>query len=319
MVGEDQSGDRRGSRRGEGVRAGRRRQRVLDGLSLEVEAGRFVAVMGPSGSGKSTLLHLLGGLDTPDSGEVELDGTPLSSLKDDARTELRRQQIGIVYQFFNLVPVLTAAENIALPAVIAGERRGRPTARRLDDVLELVGLGEHRDKQPSQLSGGQQQRAAIARALFIEPAVLLADEPTGNLDLASGAEVLGLFLEAQRALGQTDRDGHPRPAQRRLRRRGPAPPRRLRCTASSTSPAAAAATARTDRTHEGRTKAVLRWLEDLDATGASGRHAAAGSAPRPDDAVAHRALHPRRAPPARPLRAHRRRASRSASRCSSPC
>jgi len=181
---------------------GGERQRVLDGLSMEVAAGRFVAVMGPSGSGKSTLLHLLGGLDTPDTGDVEVDGVSLGSLKDDARTELRRQRIGIVYQFFNLVPVLTAAENVALPAVIAGEREGA-YRERLDRVLELVGLADHRDKQPSQLSGGQQQRAAIARALFIEPAVLLADEPTGNLDLASGAEVLELFLEAQETFGQT--------------------------------------------------------------------------------------------------------------------
>ena len=136
-------------------------------------------------------------------------------------------------------------------------------------MIELVGLGDHRDKQPSQLSGGQQQRAAIARALFIEPAVLLADEPTGNLDLASGAEVLGLFLEAQRALGQTDRDGHPRPAQRRATPTRSASSATARCTATSTSTQRCRGAARTDRTHEGRTKAVLRWLEDLDATGAS--------------------------------------------------
>jgi putative ABC transport system ATP-binding protein len=243
------------------------RQRVLDGLSLEVEAGRFVAVMGPSGSGKSTLLHLLGGLDTPDAGEIEVDGQALSAMKDEARTELRRKRIGIVYQFFNLVPVLTAAENVALPAVIAGEKE--PAYRdRLERVLKLVDLTEHRDKQPSQLSGGQQQRAAIARALFIEPAVLLADEPTGNLDLASGAEVLGLFLEAQQALGQTvvmvTHD--PRSAgyadEVLLLRDG-----QLRGNLDVTRRCRGAA--RTDRTHEGRTRAVLRWLEELDATGAS--------------------------------------------------
>ena len=246
---------------------GGERQRVLDGLSLEVEAGQFVAVMGPSGSGKSTLLHLLGGLDTPDAGEIEVDGQVLSAMKDDARTELRRQRIGIVYQFFNLVPVLTAAENIALPAVIAGESEAAYRDR-LDEMLELVGLSAHRDKQPSQLSGGQQQRAAIARALFIGPAVLLADEPTGNLDLASGAEVLDLFLQAQQTLGQTVvmvthdprsagyaddvlllRDGQVRGALDVT----------TRCRGA----------ARIDRTHEGRTRAVLRWLEDLDATGAS--------------------------------------------------
>ncbi len=246
---------------------GGERQRVLDGLSLEVEAGRFVAVMGPSGSGKSTLLHLLGGLDTPDAGAIEVDGQPLGDMRDDARTELRRRRIGIVYQFFNLVPVLTAAENIALPAVIAGEREAS-YRERLEHVLKLVGLVEHRDKQPSQLSGGQQQRAAIARALFIEPAVLLADEPTGNLDLASGAEVLDLFLEAQATLGQTvvmvTHD--PRSAgyadQVMLLRDG-----QLRGELDVTTRCRGAA--RTDRTHDGRTKAVLRWLEDLDATGAS--------------------------------------------------
>ena len=246
---------------------GGERQRVLDGVSLEVDAGRFVAVMGPSGSGKSTLLHLLGGLDTPDAGDVEIDGVSLGSMKDEGRTELRRRRIGIVYQFFNLVPVLTAAENIALPAVIAGESEAAYRDR-LDEMLELVGLSAHRDKQPSQLSGGQQQRAAIARALFIGPAVLLADEPTGNLDLASGAEVLDLFLQAQQTLGQTVvmvthdprsagyaddvlllRDGQVRGALDVT----------TRCRGA----------ARIDRTHEGRTRAVLRWLEDLDATGAS--------------------------------------------------
>ena len=246
---------------------GGERQRVLDGLSFEVEAGRFVAVMGPSGSGKSTLLHLLGGLDTPDAGEIEVDGQVLSALPDDARTELRRQRVGIVYQFFNLVPVLTAAENVALPAVIAGERE--PAYRdRLDRVLELVSIAGHRDKQPSQLSGGQQQRAAIARALFIEPALLLADEPTGNLDLASGAEVLDLFLRAQEELGQTivmvTHD--PRSAgyadQVLLLRDG-----KLRGDLDVARSCRGAA--RTDRAHDGRTTAVLRWLEDLDATGAS--------------------------------------------------
>ena len=242
-------------------------QRVLDHLSLEVEAGRFVAIMGPSGSGKSTLLHLLGGLDTPDSGEVELDGTPLSSLNDDARTRLRRNRIGIVYQFFNLVPVLTVAENIALPAVIAG--RPAVTYRTtLEDVIELVGLGDHRDKQPSQLSGGQQQRAAIARALFTSPAVLLADEPTGNLDLASGAEVLALFLAAQRAMGQTIVMVTHDPRTAGHARRGAPPPRRRRPRRPSTSPTAAPAPP-VDPTHEDRSRVVLRWLEDLDAAGAA--------------------------------------------------
>ncbi|MEQ1787863.1 MAG: ABC transporter ATP-binding protein [Acidimicrobiales bacterium] len=243
-------------------------QRVLDHVSLDVGAGRFVAIMGPSGSGKSTLLHLLGGLDTPDAGEIELDGTNLSSLSDDARTRLRRHRIGIVYQFFNLVPVLTVAENIALPAVIAG--RPAVTYRStLDDVIELVGLGPHRDKQPSQLSGGQQQRAAIARALFTSPAVLLADEPTGNLDLASGAEVLGLFLAAQRAMGQTivmvTHD--PRSA-------GYAQDVHLLRDGSVRGQLDVASRchgdARTDPTHEERSRVVLRWLEELDLAGMGG-------------------------------------------------
>ncbi len=240
-------------------------QRVLDHVSLAVPAGRFVAIMGPSGSGKSTLLHLLGGLDTPDEGEVELDGTTLSKLSDDARTRLRRQRIGIVYQAFNLIPVLTVAENIALPAVIAG-RPAITYRATLEDVIELVGLGPHRDKQPSQLSGGQQQRAAIGRALFTSPAVLLADEPTGNLDLASGAEVLGLFHAARQAMDQTivmvTHD--PRTAgyaeEVHLLRDGA-------MVADLDVARHCRGAARTDPTHEARSRVVLRWLEELDATG----------------------------------------------------
>ncbi len=177
-------------------------EQVLNGVSLQVAAGRFVSIMGPSGSGKSTLLHLLGGLDTPDSGEVELDGKTLSKMSDDDRTKLRRSAIGIVYQFFNLVPVLTAEENVALPAVIAGQS---PSAydKKLAEMLELVGMSEHKTKQPAQLSGGQQQRVAIARALFIEPRILFADEPTGNVDMRTGQDILSLFGAAQRELGQT--------------------------------------------------------------------------------------------------------------------
>ncbi|MEY2473958.1 MAG: putative transport system ATP-binding protein [Actinomycetota bacterium] len=177
-------------------------EQVLNGVSLTVTSGRFVSIMGPSGSGKSTLLHLLGGLDTPDKGEVLLDGAPLSARSDDDRTKLRRNQIGIVYQFFNLVPVLTLEENVALPAVIAGQSPST-YGKKLAEVIELVGMSEHKNKQPAQLSGGQQQRAAIARALFIEPRVLLADEPTGNVDMRTGAEILDLFGTAQRELGQT--------------------------------------------------------------------------------------------------------------------
>jgi putative ABC transport system ATP-binding protein len=178
-----------------------RRLRVLDGVDLEVRAGEFVSVMGPSGSGKSTLLHLLGGLDVPDEGDVVIGGQPLSALDDDGRTRLRGDRVGIVYQFFNLVPVLTAAENVALPAVIAGDRADRHSTR-TEELLDLVGLAGHGDKLPSQLSGGQQQRVAVARALFRDPDVVLADEPTGNLDLDTGAEILDLFVGA-RDLGQS--------------------------------------------------------------------------------------------------------------------
>jgi putative ABC transport system ATP-binding protein len=254
-------------RRGEVV------ERVLDGVDLEVAPGSFVSVMGPSGSGKSTLLHLLGGLDRPDAGEVLLDGTTLSCLSDDDRTRLRRREIGIVYQFFNLVPVLDVGENIALPAVIAGERE-RSYRTKLDEIVELVGLSGHRDKRPDELSGGQQQRAAIGRALFMEPTVLLADEPTGNLDFHSGSDILALFVEAQRTLGQTivmvTHD--PRSAAHGedvllLRAGSLVGPLHLntRCRDA----------ARTDRTHEARARAVLRWLEqqehlDLSAPGPLG-------------------------------------------------
>jgi putative ABC transport system ATP-binding protein len=243
-------------------------QRVLDGVSLEVQQGRFLSVMGPSGSGKSTLLHLLGGLDQPDAGDVALDGAPLSALSDDARTRLRRQRIGIVYQFFNLVPVLTAEENIALPAVIAGRRESSYRAK-LDEILELVGLADHRGKQPGELSGGQQQRAAIGRALFIEPAILLADEPTGNLDLRSGADILSLFVAAQRDLGQTivmvTHD--PRSAAYGddvvLLRGG-------RVAAHLDIATRCRGKARADRTDEARSRALLRWLQQLEGDGPDG-------------------------------------------------
>ena len=238
-------------------------QRVLDGVDVNVPRGCFVSIMGPSGSGKSTLLHLLGGLDTPDSGEVILEGQPLSQMADDDRTKLRRNRIGIVYQFFNLIPVLTAAENVALPAVIAGRAESTYRAR-LDEVLEMVSLGAHRDKLPTQLSGGEQQRAAIARALFIEPALLLADEPTGNLDMRTGGEILRVLSAIQRETDQTivmvthDPRGASHGDEVLLLRDGRLADRldvNAQCRGQ----------ARTDRTHEGRSRAVLRWLEDLDA------------------------------------------------------
>jgi putative ABC transport system ATP-binding protein len=176
--------------------------RALDGVSLSIERGSFTAVMGPSGSGKSTLLHLLGGLDSPTTGEVVLDGTPMSKLSDKELTLARRHKIGFVFQFFNLVPVLSVEENIALPAVIDG-KRPKEYRDRLDRVLDVVGLTAWRTHIPNEISGGQQQRTAIARALFTEPAVLLADEPTGNLDTKTGTEILELLKDAQSDLGQT--------------------------------------------------------------------------------------------------------------------
>jgi putative ABC transport system ATP-binding protein len=176
--------------------------RALDGVSLDVPRGRFLSIMGPSGSGKSTLLHLLGGLDAPTSGDVLLEGAPMSGLSDKQLTLARRHKIGFVFQFFNLVPVLDVAENIALPAVIDG-KKPKEYAERLERVMQLVGLTDWRTNLPSEISGGQQQRVAIARALFGEPAVLLADEPTGNLDSKTGIEILELLKNAQNDLGQT--------------------------------------------------------------------------------------------------------------------
>jgi putative ABC transport system ATP-binding protein len=241
-------------------------------VDLDVEAGRFVSIMGPSGSGKSTLLHLMAGLDVPDGGEVHLGGTRLSSLTDDQRTDLRRTSIGIVYQFFNLVPVLTVEENIALPAVIAGDKPATYEAR-LREVVDLVGLGDHRTKQPSALSGGQQQRAAIARALFIEPDVLLADEPTGNLDLRTGAEILQLFTRVQAELGQTivmvthDPRSAAHGDEVLLLRDGQVADRLAVATK-------ARGAARTERSHPSRSRSVFRWLEGLDATGSVAARAA---------------------------------------------
>jgi putative ABC transport system ATP-binding protein len=176
--------------------------RALDGVSLDVPSGRFISVMGPSGSGKSTLLHLLGGLDGPTSGDVLLEGKPLSGLEDKDVTLARRGSVGFVFQFFNLVPVLTVEENVALPRVIAGDR---PDAykTRLDEVIAQVGLEDVTTKLPSQISGGQQQRTAIARAIFPSPAVILADEPTGNLDTRTGRQILELLKRLQVELGQT--------------------------------------------------------------------------------------------------------------------
>lgn len=175
--------------------------KALDGLSIKVEEGEFVAVMGPSGCGKSTLLHLIGGLDQPTSGRVLVDGKDLTQLSDDDLTRLRRQRLGFVFQFFNLIPVLTAMENAALPLVLDGVRPARARHRALE-WLDKVGLGDRSESRPDQLSGGQQQRVAIARALASEPALILADEPTGNLDSRSSEEIAKLLRKVSDEWGQ---------------------------------------------------------------------------------------------------------------------
>jgi putative ABC transport system ATP-binding protein len=175
---------------------------ALAGVDFVVEKGEFVALMGPSGSGKSTLLHLLGGLDKPTEGEVTLAGQQLSLLDDNQVTLVRRRNVGFVFQFFNLLPILTAEENIALPLIIDGQDFRRHQGR-IDRLLDLVGLNERRHHRPDQLSGGEQQRVSLARALVTEPAVVLADEPTGNLDSKTGAAIMGLLRRSCDELGQT--------------------------------------------------------------------------------------------------------------------
>ena len=173
---------------------------ALDGVSVAFERGRFAAIMGPSGSGKSTLMHMLAGLDRPTSGSVVVDGTELAGLDDDELTDLRRDKLGFIFQFFNLLPVLTAEENIVLPLSIAGRD---PDPEWLNQLIDVVGLGDRRTHRPAELSGGQQQRVAVARALVSRPAVVFADEPTGNLDSTASAEVLRLLRQAVDEFGQT--------------------------------------------------------------------------------------------------------------------
>ncbi|MQY08671.1 ABC transporter ATP-binding protein [Actinomadura macrotermitis] len=173
---------------------------ALDSVSVGIPRGRFTAVMGPSGSGKSTLMHCMAGLDSVDSGEVYIGGTELTGLKDKQLTRLRRDKIGFIFQAFNLVPTLTALENITLPMDIAGRR---PDQAWLDRVVDTVGLRPRLKHRPSELSGGQQQRVACARALASRPEIIFADEPTGNLDSRSGAEVLAFLRASVREMGQT--------------------------------------------------------------------------------------------------------------------
>ena len=175
---------------------------ALRGVDLSIQAEEFVAIMGPSGSGKSTLLHLMGGLDAPTSGEVILAGKPLSRLSDNELTRIRRLKVGFVFQFYNLIPTLTAAENIALPLLIDGAPIGR-YRERLEELLRLVGLSDRAQHKPDQLSGGQQQRVAIARAFINQPEIVLADEPTGNLDTRSGSAILELLQRSRAELGAT--------------------------------------------------------------------------------------------------------------------
>jgi putative ABC transport system ATP-binding protein len=173
---------------------------ALRGVDIDVPRGEFIAVMGPSGSGKSTLMHLLAGLDVPTGGAVHIDGVDLAGLSDDQLAKLRRTRVGFIFQSFNLVPTLSAEENVVLPLQLAGERIDTTW---LELVLDRVGLSARREHKPSELSGGQQQRVAVARALVTGPAVLFADEPTGNLDSRSSADVLALLRDAVDADGQT--------------------------------------------------------------------------------------------------------------------
>ncbi|NWF69210.1 MAG: ABC transporter ATP-binding protein [Chloroflexi bacterium] len=171
------------------------RLEVLKGIDLNIEEGEFVAVMGPSGSGKSTLLHLIGGLDRPSGGRVWIKDRALNDLDDKGLSQLRRQQIGFVFQFFNLLAVLSARENVAMPLILDGVKRAA-ALQRAEGALEAVGLADRKDHRPAELSGGQQQRVAIARALVIKPALIMGDEPTGALDTRTGDEVVNLLRQS---------------------------------------------------------------------------------------------------------------------------
>lgn len=174
--------------------------KALDDVSFSVPRGQMTAIIGPSGSGKSTLLHILGGVDRPSSGKVILDGQDVYEQNNEKLAVFRRRQVGLIYQFYNLIPVLTTEENIALPVLMDGRK---PDKKELDAMLELMGLSNRRNHLPSQLSGGQQQRVSIGRALFYSPRVLLADEPTGNLDSKNTAEILELLRKSNKERKQT--------------------------------------------------------------------------------------------------------------------
>ncbi len=174
--------------------------KALDDVSFSVEKGEFVAIVGPSGSGKSTLLHILGGVDTPTSGQVIIDGTDISALDETALAVFRRRQIGLIYQFYNLIPILTVEENLTLPMLLDGRK---PDKKQLDTLVEKLGLKERLGHLPNQLSGGQQQRVSIGRALMSNPAIVLADEPTGNLDSENSKEIVSLLHAFNREFDQT--------------------------------------------------------------------------------------------------------------------
>lgn len=175
-------------------RVGGQTLRALDDIDLKLIGGEFVSVVGPSGAGKSTLLHLLGALDQPDFGSIRYQGNEISDLNDEKQSEFRRHSVGFVFQFFNLLPTMTAWENVAVPKLLDGARMSKVKSRALD-LLQLVGLAERAEHRPSELSGGQMQRVAIARALMMDPPLILADEPTGNLDTKTGASVMELLTD----------------------------------------------------------------------------------------------------------------------------
>lgn len=174
--------------------------KALDDVSLTIEQGEFVAIIGPSGSGKSTLLHILGGVDTPTSGSVIINGTDISQLDETALAIFRRRQIGLIYQFYNLIPILTVEENLTLPLLLDGQK---PDKRQIEDLILALGLEKRIKHLPNQLSGGQQQRVSIGRALVNNPALMLADEPTGNLDSENSKEIIALLRKFNRENNQT--------------------------------------------------------------------------------------------------------------------
>ncbi|CRK49362.1 outer membrane-specific lipoprotein transporter subunit; ATP-binding component of ABC superfamily [Rhodococcus sp. RD6.2] len=175
--------------------------RALDGVSLTLGAGEFVSVVGPSGAGKSTLLHLLGALDSPDSGSIRFQGKEIGTLDDGQQSDFRLRRVGFVFQFFNLIPTMSAWENVAVPRLLAGVRLGRAKADAIA-LLDRVGLGDRADHRPSEMSGGQMQRVALARALIMDPTLILADEPTGNLDSVTGAAVMELLADVAHEPGR---------------------------------------------------------------------------------------------------------------------